>query len=218
MSSDLSDPKVRHTPAHTRLLVVGASGVCVGVLAAWLGHPGLALLAAWDTAAALLLAWVWSDISRLDQEQTCRLASLEDAGRTLSDGVLLTASVASLAAVGQLLFHQASGGISEAARAAVGVVSVVLSWGVVHTVYTLRYARLYYDEPVGGVDFNEEEPPSYLDFAYLAFTIGMTFQVSDTNVRTKDFRAAALGHALWSYLFGTAIIAVTVNLLAGLSK
>jgi uncharacterized membrane protein len=183
-----------------------------------MGHPGLALLAGWDVGAALLLAWIWSDICRLDEQQTSRLASLEDPGRTLSDGVLLTASVASLGAVGQLLFHQGPGGISDAGRAALGVVSVVLSWGIVHTVYTLRYARIYYDEPVGGIDFNEEEPPSYLDFAYLAFTIGMTFQVSDTNIRTKAMRAAALGHALWSYLFGTAIIAVTVNLLVSCSR
>jgi hypothetical protein len=86
----------------------------------------------------------------------------------------------------------------------VGMVSVVLAWGVVHTIFTLRYARIYYTGGDGGVDFNEKIPPDYTDFAYLAFTIGMTFQVSDTNLTSKSMRRTALRHALISYLFGAA--------------
>jgi len=94
----------------------------------------------------------------------------------------------------------------------------VLSWAVVHTVYTLRYAAAYYGEPAGGIGFNGGEPPSYRDFAYLAFTIGMTFQVSDTALQTTALRRTALRHALLSYLFGTGILAVTINLVAGLRR
>jgi uncharacterized membrane protein len=89
---------------------------------------------------------------------------------------------------------------------------------VVHTIFTLRYARLYYTGRDEGVDFNQDDPPSYADFAYLAFTVGMTFQVSDTQITHHAMRAAILRHALLSYLFGTVIVATTINLVAGLGK
>jgi uncharacterized membrane protein len=96
------------------------------------------------------------------------------------------------------------------------VVSVALTWGLVHTVFTLRYARTYYRPPVGGIDFNEDDPPTYLDFAYLALTIAMTFQVSDTNLTTKSMRRIALAHALLSYLYGAVIIALVINVVSSL--
>jgi uncharacterized membrane protein len=81
----------------------------------------------------------------------------------------------------------------------------------------LRYARLYYRSgQIGGIDFNEEGPPDYLDFAYVAFTIGLTFQVSDTNLSSKQIRRLALRHALLSYLFGAVIIGLTINVVATL--
>jgi uncharacterized membrane protein len=75
---------------------------------------------------------------------------------------------------------------------------------------------MYYED--GGVDFNERAPPCYTDFAYLAFTIGMTFQVSDTDLQTREFRRVALCHALLSFVFGTGILATTINLVASLSS
>ncbi len=90
----------------------------------------------------------------------------------------------------------------------------MFSWLSVHTVFTLLYARLYYGDEVGGIDFNEPDPPNYVDFAYLAFTIGMTFQVSDTNLTAKVIRRRALQHALVSYLFGAVIIALAINIVA----
>jgi uncharacterized membrane protein len=99
---------------------------------------------------------------------------------------------------------------------ALGIVSVLLSWAVVHTVFTARYARLYYTGPDGGIDFNQKAPPRYIDFAYVAFTVGMTFQVSDTNLTTHEMRGTVLRHAMLSYLFGAVIIAATINLIAGL--
>ncbi len=88
-----------------------------------------------------------------------------------------------LAAVGLALLRAGSaGGATKAYLISLGVVSVALSWGLVHTIFTLRYARSYYSPVEGGIDFNEDDPPTYLDFAYLALTIGMTFQVSDTNL------------------------------------
>jgi uncharacterized membrane protein len=94
-------------------------------------------------------------------------------------------------------------------------VSVALAWMSVHTVYVLRYARLYYSPPDGGIDFHGERP-DYADFAYLALTIGMTFQVSDTDLTGKRVRRSALHHALLSYVFGTGIVAITVSSVAAL--
>ena len=100
--------------------------------------------------------------------------------------IVLTAGVALLAAVGLVLLRagQSHGG-TKAYLITIGIVSVGLSWATVHTVFMLRYTRSHYQSPDGAVDFNEKDPPAYLDFAYLAFTIGMTFQVSDTNLTTK---------------------------------
>jgi uncharacterized membrane protein len=135
------------------------------------------------------------------------------------DVILLTASVASLASVASVIAAAGpSSGINPVMASALGATSVVLSWGLVHIVFTARYARLYYTGPDGGIDFNEPDPPCYTDFAYLAFTIGMTYQVSDTDLQTKPIRRTALRHALLSYLFGAVIIAATINLLAGLAK
>jgi uncharacterized membrane protein len=98
------------------------------------------------------------------------------------------------------------------------VASVALSWTVVQTLFTLHYARLYYTHPAGGIDFNQEAPPRYADFAYLAFTVGMTFQVSDTALGSSALRAATLRQALLSYLLGAVILATTINLVAGLLR
>jgi uncharacterized membrane protein len=85
----------------------------------------------------------------------------------------------------------------------------------VHTVFALKYAQLYHSGPGGGIDFNQDEPPRYSDFAYLAFTIGMTFQVSDTDLTSGAMRRLALRHSLLSYLFGAVILAMTINITAG---
>ena len=105
------------------------------------------------------------------------------------------------------------------AQIAVGVLSVLASWTVAHTLYTLRYARLYFtDGDEGGIDFGSDRRPRYSDFAYVAFTLGMTYHVSDTALKTSNLRSTALRQALLSYLFGTVIIAITINLVAGLIK
>jgi uncharacterized membrane protein len=128
------------------------------------------------------------------------------------------ASIASLAAVIFLILH--AGKVTGSLRVldlVLGLGTVVLSWLLVHTLYTLKYARLYYKKTQGEIEFNESDAPQYTDFAYLAFTLGMTFQVSDTNLKTKEIRVTALRHALLSYVFATVIIATTINTLASLS-
>jgi uncharacterized membrane protein len=183
----------------------------VAALTSW----ALAPILAWDIASFIYLVWVWLTIWRQDAEATDRLADREDPTRAVADLLYLGAAVVSLIAVGFLVGRAAnSPGSEQGLLNALGVGSVVLSWAVVHTVFTLRYASLYYRGDDGGVDFNQSAPPRYSDFAYLAFTIGMTFQVSDTDLTTPEIRKTALRHALLSYLFGTGILATTINLIA----
>jgi uncharacterized membrane protein len=102
-------------------------------------------------------------------------------------------------------------------QAGFALVSVFVSWTLVHTVFTLKDARLYYTGQPGGIDFNETAAPDYRDFAYLSFTIGTTFQVSDTDIQTKQIRPTALRHAWLSFPLGAVIIATSINLVAGLA-
>jgi uncharacterized membrane protein len=205
-------------PARTQVgvsIVAGAAlAAAISLATSWDAFPILC----WDGAALVYVAWVWFTIWRLDAEHTAELAVPEDPTRATADVLTLGAAVASLAAVGLVLGRAASSqGATQELLGALGVASVVLSWLVVHTVYTLRYARLYYAaSPDGGIDFNDPEPPTYSDFAYLAFTIGMTFQVSDTDLQTNELRRTALRHGLLSFLFGTGIVATTINLIASL--
>jgi uncharacterized membrane protein len=204
--------------AAKRVTVAAASGL-VATFATLLAGASwsVATLVGWDAAALVFLGWVWLTVPITDAAAAARIARAEDASRTASEVVLLGAGVASLVAVAYTLVEAGNSG--EPARGlltALAIASVTLAWACVQTVYALRYARLYYSDPIGGIDFNEDDRPDYLDLAYLALTIGMTFQVSDTDLTTKRIRRTAIRHALLSYVFGTVIVAVTINIVAGL--
>jgi uncharacterized membrane protein len=197
-------------------LGVGAlAGIVTGLSAPWQAAP----LLGWVAASLIWVGSVWASILRLDSAATSRYAGREDPHGAAADGLLLSASVAVLGAVvlGVVKSAQEHGSVKLLLLGA-GVGAIVSSWGVVHTVFTLRYAALYYRGPDGGVNFNEDDKPTYVDFAYLAFTIGMTYQVSDTNLTSKAMRHTALRHALISYLLGTVIIAATINVAAGRAR
>ncbi|MCO1594300.1 DUF1345 domain-containing protein [Micromonospora sp. RHAY321] len=216
----LSRPPYGHTPAAFQLALVGVVGVVAGSVFAATLSPQLAPLVGWDAAALSWLGLVWRRLWPLDATRTSRVASYEDPNRAIRDVVLLIACLASLLAVGLVLAtaRAAPPGMAREVDGALGVFSVLLSWLVVHTVFAARYARIYYTGPDGGINFNQPEPPRYTDFAYVAFTIGTTFQVSDTNLTSNEMRSTVLRHSMISYLFGAFIIAVTVNLLAGLAR
>jgi len=203
--------------AGLRVAVGAAVGVAGGLIVTSFGIWQAAVLAGWDVAVATTISWIWLSVYRLSAQETERHANREDPSLRLSELIVLAAGVAVLAAVGLLLIRAGSAtGGTKAYLIALGVLSVTLSWSLVHTVFTLRYARAFYGPPVGGIDFNESDPPTYLDFAYLAVTIGMTFQVSDTNLTSKTMRRIALIHALLSYLFGAVIVALVINVVSSL--
>ena len=173
-------------------------------------------LAGWDAAAVLYLLWVWLTVGRKDAGQTKRAVQGED-DRIAGEVVLLAAGTASLVAVAFTLNDagDAHGG-NRVGLIAFALASVLLAWGCIQTVYMLRYARIYYSSSTPPIGFNEADPPNYLDFLYLAFTIGMTFQVSDTDLSAKRVRRVAIRHALLSYVFSAFIVAIVVNVVAGL--
>ncbi len=176
----------------------------------------VAALCGFDVAALVFVLWVWAGVAVADATRTESIARAEDASPTAAEGVLIGAGAASLVAVAFAL-AAASDAVAPARGllTALAFVSVTLAWIAVHTVWALRYARLYYSPPAGGIDFGGDDP-DYTDFAYLALTIGMTFQVSDTALADRRIRRAALHHALLSYLFGTVIVAITVSTVAKL--
>jgi uncharacterized membrane protein len=203
--------------ARQRLLVVGAVGVVVGAGVAFVAPWQLAVLAGWDAAAALFVAWVWIGVAGFTPEETRSHATQEDTNRVSASVLLLSASVVSLVGTAFALTkanNAHSGG--RAMLTGFSVLTIALSWAVVHTIFALRYAHEYYTEPVGGIDFKSDDVPDYLDFAYVAFTVGMTFQVSDTDVQARRIRRTVTRHALLAYLFGAVILAVAVSVIAGL--
>jgi uncharacterized membrane protein len=201
--------------ARTHLLASAGIGIVLGAVVA-LAYDRLAGgLVASAVAASVFLGWTWTSIWRLDAQDTSRVACREDPSRPVRDVVLLLLAVGSLLTVGLVIFRAHDSG---PVRLALGVACVIASWAVLHTIFVLRYARLYYSEPVGGIDFKQEPDPTYRDFAYVGFTVGMTFQVSDTDIGKATIRVAVLRHALLSFIFGAVILAITINLLAGLSK
>ena len=205
--------------ARTRMGVMIAGGAVVGIIVGLQAAWPYALLAGWDTAALIFAAWGWATMASMSSSDTAAHATQEEPGRAQTDLIVLLSAVASLLAVGYVLVQASSAkGSAQDLLAGLGVLSVALSWFAVHTLFSLRYARLYYTGNPGGISFNQQSPPRYIDFAYVAFTIGMTFQVSDTDLQLDGIRRAALRHGLLSYLFGTGILATTINLVASLSS
>lgn len=203
--------------AGVRVAISASLGTVAGVVVSFFTNWQAATLIGWDVAALFLIAWIWWAVATLDADESQSRAGREDPSLRLTELIVLAAGVALLGAVGLALVRAGNAaGVTKAYMIALGVFSVALSWSLVHTIFTLRYARSYYKQPVGGIDFNEGDPPTYLDFAYLALTIGMTFQVSDTNLTTKSVRRIALFHALLSYLFGAVVVALVINVVSSL--
>lgn len=198
------------------MLVVGlAAAVATGLLVSWPYAP----VVGWDAAAVVFLSAIWLGVHGMDADQTRSHATREDPSRPATNLIVIAASVFSLGAVAAVLVQAGSAnGVQRDALVGLAAGSVALSWFAVHSLFMLRYARLYYGDEPGGVDFNQAEPPRYLDFAYLAFSLGMTFQVSDTDLQNSEIRATALRHALLSYLFGAVILATAISLVAGLAS
>ncbi len=211
-----------HAPSMRRAVAVTAIGLAVAVVLLRFVPSEMAVVAGWDAAALAFLLSIWPIILRADSPLAEQLATREDETRGSALVLLVGASVTSLLGAGltlSLAGHQS--GPRRVLLIGVAVLTVVVSWTVVNTVYTLRYADLHFRSRAAGIAFGDsvgQEGPTYRDFAYVAFTIGMCYQVSDTTVRDPRIRRTVLSHALLSYLFGVVIVGGSVNLIAGLVR
>lgn len=209
-------PVTHRYAARFAAMVVAALLVGTAV-SAW-DTRELGLVVGWAAACLVYVIWVWLVIGRMGPPDTASHAVREDPVRGVAELLILAATVASLGAVAMLLVD--ARGTSDArsgALAATALVGVALSWLLVHTLFTLRYASQYFSGTVRDIDFNTDDPPRFTDFAYVAFSVGMTFQISDTNLRSSDLRALVLRHSLLSYVFGTVVVATTINLAISLA-
>jgi uncharacterized membrane protein len=206
---------------RARLAVSAGAGVVAAVGAGLLAGWRFSALIGWDACALVTVVWTWLAIWPMNPQRTRQSAAREDPARAVADLLLLGASVASLLGVGFVIVEGGvSKGVGKGLLVLLAIGTVVVSWSIVHTTFALRYARFYYSGPTRGADFHDADgcEPQYSDFAYMSFTVGMTFQVSDTEVTSQPMRAAVLRHALLSYVFGVVIIAITINIVTGLAK
>jgi uncharacterized membrane protein len=200
-----------------RILVAVVLGVAVA-LAVGNAVGWRFALAGWVVTAGVYVLWTRLIIGRMDADQTREYVTREDPTRWVADMVIVSASVASLGGVGYVVAAGSRSGAGAIEAAVLGILSVAASWFAVHTLFTVHYARLYYVDEPGGINFHDPEQPRFRDFAYVAFTVGMTYQVSDTEIGLTSIRATVLRHAMLSYLLGAVVLAVTINLIAGLGS
>jgi uncharacterized membrane protein len=204
---------------RARVVTVAIAGALASVCSAIASPWQFALLIGWDVAAAALVGWIWIMVWNLDASSVRAVATREDDSRAAARVMVTSASLVSLVGViAGLVKAEQLAGIWKGAITLAAVATVALSWLVVHTVFALRYAHLYYSDPVGGIEFAGGDEPDYHDFGYVAFTVGMTFQVSDTAAPSRVVRRTVLRHAMLSYLFGTVIVALLINVTAGLIR
>ncbi|OHU19230.1 hypothetical protein BKG76_22460 [Mycobacteroides franklinii] len=193
-------------------LVVGmTAGVLTWVL---LQRWQVGLLTVAIVTAAINVVWSLVVLWPMDPDETRARARSEDMDDELGDLAMLLIMVASLAAIGILLIS--ANDEDKGAYAGLCIGAILTVWAMLHTIYAARYARIYYQGTVGGIDFNSDVRPRYVDFYYFAFNLGMTYQVSDTAVTASHIRDVVLKHCLFSYIYGTVIIACTINLVINL--
>ena len=178
--------------------------------------PGeLRALGAWNGAVVCFLALAWRTILACDAARTRKLSRREDEHRSTIDTVLVAASFVSLGGVLQALAHASSAKDALATQLTLAsVVTVVLSWALIHTTYAFHYARLYYEGAGGGIDFHGDEPPDYLDFCYLSFAVGTTFGATDSEIGGRAIRRTILKHGVLSFAFATIIVALSLNVIS----
>lgn len=222
--------KIRHRlsrlEAHHRLLVSLLFAIVVFLVSKGHLHWRTHLIATWDAYALCVLALAWTRIITAQPRLVVRLTTLQPTSRKLIFLFVVAATCASLTAVGFLLgMAKSMSGERLAAHIALALATVMLSWFVLHTVYALHYAHLFYREqhlPTGahiarGLVFpNGNIEPDYFDFAYFSFVIGMTSQVSDVQISSREIRRWALLHGIISFGFNTAVLALSINIISGL--
>ena len=207
-----------HLDAHHRIAI----GVCVALIAAIV--PGgttsvtAEILKVWIAFAGVMVAMIAAVVLLADPAEVRASAKLQDGGRAVILSLVLLAASGSLFFVAAL-FREAKAG-PAGSFAVIAVSAVVLSWCLIHALFALHYAHIYFgDRGVAGpqhagLSFPGGKPPDYLDFLYFSAVIGMTSQVSDVAVTSRRLRRLVLLHGVVSFFFNTVVLALTINLIA----
>jgi uncharacterized membrane protein len=196
--------------ARGRLLASLAIGAAVAALLPGALPLTTRLLSGWDVAVATYLAVALTTMARTDKARIRRNAAMQDEGRFAVLSLTAAAAFASLAAI---IFELGEG--RGGAQIAIAIVTILLSWTMIHMTFAFHYAHDYYrGAKPGGLLFPGDAPPDYWDFAYFSFVIGMTAQVSDVAVSDRTIRRTVTAHGIVSFLFNTALLALTVNIAA----
>jgi uncharacterized membrane protein len=211
--------------AHYRLMIAFAVSAIVFLLSHNYHPLPVLILFTWISFASTIILLDWIIISTSHPREVRKIAKLQDFSRTLIFLFVLGASLASMGAI-VFLLKSAKGhpGVDVNNHILLAIAAVIISWWLVHTIFTLLYAHLFYDtdtddgrvREIGGLEFPGKEDPDYLDFVYFSFVIGMTFQVSDVEIASRQIRRFALLHALLSFAFNTAILALSINIISGM--
>ncbi len=179
-------------------------------------------LATWNAYVFTNLVLAWITITTADPEEVMKEAKLQDSGRNTVFIFVLVAACASIFAVA-LMLNAAKGlhGARLTEHVVFSLFTVVSSWVLVHTIFALRYAHIYYGTDddrnrVSGLKFPEEDSPDYLDFAYFSFIIGVASQTADVSISSQRLRRLALLHGLVAFFFNVTIIALSINTVSGL--
>lgn len=184
----------------------------------------IAIMAIWNVFALCYLILSWIIIIKRSVPEIRNLAKKDDGSAIFVFVLILVSSFASMFTVLLLMLSENSNASKNGLYVPVAVAGMMLSWLMVHSIYTFHYAHMYYDddEATGkdayGLEFPGNEKPNYIDFAYFAFVIGCTFQVSDVEISSAKIRRVALFHSLLSFGLNTFVVALTINLIGGLSK
>ncbi len=176
------------------------------------------LILSWDIFCVLMLFLSWALFYTTSKKELCYIVSQQDNGLKVIFAITLIAISFSLFGTMVLQMEKDESEQNKLLHALIYLSPVFLSWLLLHTTFTIRYAHLYHDHnslntgsKVGGIEFPHKEQPDYVDFAYFSFVVGMTFQVSDVQVTSKAIRRFVLIHSLISFGYNTMIVALTIN-------
>jgi len=219
-----SKPRVpRKVSVRPRLLgSILLAGLVAVLLPSWF-HWATRLLCVWDTGMICFLSWTWLLMLQATPETMRRYSRQSDEGRLVILSLITAAACVSLFAIGALLHDKGLSNHLLILHLGLSILTIVGSWLLVQTIFALHYARTYYQDhktlsecKAEGLDFPGEIEPDYRDFLYFSFVIGMTSQVSDVNVTSRTMRRLSLLHGVLSFFFNTIILALTINIIAGL--
>lgn len=183
------------------------------------------IMLAWDVFSFCLLSIYWFIFYSSPASHIRKMAAEEDTSRVIIFVFMLICATASMLAVIILLTSRHASNAAKVLSFIVAIIGMTLSWSLVHTIFAVRYAHMYYanDDTVAGthaagLSFPDEEKPDFIDFAYFSFVLGMTFQVSDVSISSRKIRRMVFWHSLISFGYNVVIIALTINVIAGLGQ